>query len=1077
MNRGGTWTRGRGGIVRLCAYLHCALFLCIANKPAPVMACRSDAERAATMLNAGKWDPSVACGYMSRMELDQLLAWLRSRTDPTTHLVSSYDPTTNRSMDGQAAIYDLALAIILYTDLGMEHEAGAILDVLDGMFVGRGLPNFVDTRLASHGLEVVTHTGPVLWIGLASYRAYRTFGNRQHLELALAIADWATEGRTTCGIDSDARPAAAQDPEKRFPHYAPTQWQAFEIPRACVRMTPAPDEGERAELDEASSHSTGAAGATEDDVTVFDALDCRQSQTVCVPTMSSVPGTNSCGHPVPYERIVSTEHIIDLYGLTAMLREEASLSPRQRANYEFAHSRASRYLQAMVRPDEECDLLGVAGIANNPADRDACILAGGILARGKRGQVLNPDLKIAPADVFWWWAAAIDDDVISTASSGAIPCNDGLVQIANRRFMREASIAPGAGRFGSVNGSDYVPWAEGVPGSCCNGERKAPLVSVEWSGEAILALRLSGDESTARSLDANMDKLSIRGEFTPSEAESEKVTTFAYPYASAASTCVFDSGWLTADPPRDPPVNGAGPPLAGSIAGSAWVAFGALGINPFRLPKTATATPANLSVPTNLPKPVCPKTRLDVGVPKELHLAAAWACLSDDSLGSEERATEALFYACRVLDIEGVKAKACPSPDGGVSRRSGNDQQAATSRARSSAQPHDCSFDAEDNTLATARLVGVLAMQDQGKGCDDEEYYEQVQALLRDHRYACYWDPRNVVGQPWHRHREERDQWHVIGEARPLGKQGGFVRVVDSLATKSGWCAAKVASELGQPIPNRLPGLRWMADGQASLGYANNLFFSTAHEHLALFNSRLDAGLVVRTEHADFPIFVHGRLLWATGAGELSEMVWLRNRALGIGSGVLFKFPERPAWLQELDVRAEGRVSKIYYTVDAADRIHDVEALGTASARALAWFPYGRHAALWIEDGLATHGGKYTAWTTSQQSLWFSNGLRAGARVVDLVDVYGSADVVVNALNTATDWDNNLRVGGGLRVPFLRRLSGPQDTLQALTVRLDAWYKYTAVYWDWVRYVPGFRPRHDVQASIQIWGALSGPTL
>jgi hypothetical protein len=70
-----------------------------------------------------------------------------------------------------------------------------------------------------------------------------------------------------------------------------------------------------------------------------------------------------------------------------------------------------------------------------------------------------------------------------------------------------------------------------------------------------------------------------------------------------------------------------------------------------------------------------------------------------------------------------------------------------------------------------------------------------------------------------------------------------------------------------------------------------------------------------------------------------------------------------------------------------------------------------------------------------------------------------------------TDWDNNLRLAAGVRIPFLSLDQGAQ---RRLVVRLDGYWEHTVAYWPWVGYVPSFRPLSDYRVSLDAWLAWGG---
>jgi hypothetical protein len=172
-------------------------------------------------------------------------------------------------------------------------------------------------------------------------------------------------------------------------------------------------------------------------------------------------------------------------------------------------------------------------------------------------------------------------------------------------------------------------------------------------------------------------------------------------------------------------------------------------------------------------------------------------------------------------------------------------------------------------------------------------------------------------------------------------------------------------------------------------------------------------------------------------------------------------------WLREFDPRLSATIAKVGYLTDVAPDPVDPEWLIQARLWGLAYWPVSRVNAAWSEFGASVSGGERIIYTEPQRSLWMDGQVRVGLRLAHLIEPYLVTQAIMNPLED-TDWDNNLRAGGGIRVP-VARLSQGESALRTVDIRLDAWAMRTLAYWDWLRYVPTFRPLNDARVTLDIW--------
>jgi hypothetical protein len=926
-----------------------------------------------------------------------ILAWFAARTDKYTGLVDSYDLTEDEALGHQAAIYDLSLAAILLVELGRHAEAERIIDTLDRMWVGRGLPNMVSTRVAAASSETIVHTGPNAWVGLAAYRVFRFTGARRHLELAVAIADWTALGQQQCGTGSR---------QGLPPTVVP--WVTF-------------------------------------------GGDSR-----CAPSMGPQPTFDAAGDWRRWPRIISTEHVLDVYALLGMLEGDPEVDSSKRQVYKQARQHAMRYLQAAYT--DHCDAgTGITG---------ACVRTGTEL----KGEEIVWNTRLNAADVYYWWVAAVEEHVLARRISHAA-----LLEIAQRNFgLHGHQAIRMRGVPGCITGTDYYAAKSGKESRCrilaadrdevLEFSRKESMVSVEWTGEAILAHRLAAEQTVGASSKErliglarwylhSMDALAI-------DDGAADPPWQAFPYATKPNSCVFGGGWLTPAPSK-PPV--AAHKLAGSVAGTAWVVFGKLGINPFKVP--SVRKPVKFwSRPREYETPPCPTNPQLPRASGPALLAAAWSCL-------EHKHYEwAKMYAQRVLgqrvllppDLQDQLAFHSTPATGGRSTPSSAPQRVPISMLALLQNTPVCAFDSwARNDVATAHLVYALAEKRQTGSCrSDSIRRRHLDPILHNYLGACFWHPREYVGEPHDRHEARERKWELPGKAPRLAGNGFFVKVEDVVRDELGGCHPEA------PTPSPV-GLTWFQDGDAHVGYADNFYFSNEHRGIGFTSGDARAGVRLELGPITVPTYLRARLIYAFGEPPLDEREWLRNYAVGGGLDVVPTTLERPIWLREFDPRLSASVAKIGYLTDVAPDPVDPEWLIQARLWTLAYWPVSRANATWVESGASVSGGERIIYTEPQRSLWIQGRVQVGLRVFHVVEPYLVTEATANPLED-TDWDNNLRAGGGIRVP-LAKLSQEGPGLRTVVIRLDAWAMRTLAYWDWVRYVPTFRPLNDARVSLDVW--------
>jgi hypothetical protein len=922
----------------------------------------------------------------------QTTAWLRSHADPATGLMQSFAPVWERKLEGQGALYDQAIAAILLMDTDHRHDAERILDTLDRIWVGRGLPNYLALATGSAGLENTVHMGPTVWVGLAAYRYHALTGNRRYLDFARAIALWAMAGQDAC--------------EQHTGQAAHLGW--IRVPGAQASL--------------------------------------------CAPSMG--PAGKSAN-------IVATEHVLDLFALTAMLQSDPSVAKQEQRQYQRAQSALGTYLATVAHLDQECTV--ISGLRQAP-----CLLAGGegTMTDGAWHWTWNRDFN--PSDIYFWWAAVSDasslDEVQRANGWSEIRDARRWLDLAWGRFYKRAAVGTT-----SVAGMDYT-LIQPDQAACCEDpthlrKRIDPLVSVEWTGEAVLADRLlpGNDKSPPRwqAIVADMDKLGTCGQASPSlPAEERDLPTLAYPYASAGDACVFPTGWLS---PR-----GHDGQLPGAIAGTVWLAYGYLAINPFKAPgpdqRAPVAAGYQAESPVRKPCPDFPSALDDL--PTETVLAAAWLCLESGRIQQRKDQLQlAVTYTTHLLGrtIREMDGTLCANnrvakPPVGLLDRARAENEAARAEAGA------CSFERSAlNDVGTAYLVRALAQTDLGNGAAADQ---DVRAI-DEYSNACFWQPPQTLyrSSP----ATTGEDRLTLAQAQALRSAGHFNRVAEAvckdLRRGSGLCTTRW-----------LP--RLFVEGDAHVNYARNLFFIQGQKDLIFLTGAPRVGLRFNlTTGLSIDAFVDLTVVRALGSDPVDRVPWLNfwKPGGGLRLAINRELVHGLDFLRELNADVGVSFHVVQYFDDRAQVEHDItdtELLAGGSFwTSLAWASPTEDdlTGAWSEVGASALYSHATLELARQDAFRTQLSALAGLTLAESIEPYVVANARWNPMQR-TDWDNNLRLGAGLRLPLWSLRKEAFDRFGSLLVRLDGNWQHTVSYWANASYVPTFRPKDDLSISLNVWG-------
>ena len=135
----------------------------------------------------------------SKQSERQLLNWLHDRINPNTGLLESYFPSSQDMLKNQAALYDQALAGIVFVWNGSGKEARALADFFMAHWRAEGFANFYHAGSGYPGLEKISHLGPNAWLGIFLLHLYERTKNPRDLSLCESILRWALRLRTYHG--------------------------------------------------------------------------------------------------------------------------------------------------------------------------------------------------------------------------------------------------------------------------------------------------------------------------------------------------------------------------------------------------------------------------------------------------------------------------------------------------------------------------------------------------------------------------------------------------------------------------------------------------------------------------------------------------------------------------------------------------------------------------------------------------------------------------------------------------------------------------------------------------------------
>ena len=506
-----------------------------------------------------------------------------------------------------------------------------------------------------------------------------------------------------------------------------------------------------------------------------------------------------------------------------------------------------------------------------------------------------------------------------------------------------------------------------------------------------------------------------------------------------------------------PPASPAPPPASAACA----------------LPDNAPEAPVETktSIPEDCPRnaSICVSPDTLIGASVDTLLAAAWACLKyaekspAEGPPGNQALTRAKILAETVLQTTSANLHSIPVENGvKLFVLAESEQQRRTSHAELG-----CSFDdfALNNAATALLLKAKVDRMAGGDGCTDAR---MIAERLPD---ACLYSPRTVVGEPFDRFgRQPGSAWEVLGDPPRLGENGFHVPLLEVVRRDFPDCLPSSPTDsssarLGTWIL-RAP---LLVEGESHAFRDGNLFFDDRHKGIYVFQGEARAGLDWSLQVGglvlSLPIYAYARVIDATGAEPLDQVLWLRNHALGGGAELRLALKERPIWLRELDIRASFRAGHIGYQTDRAAGTSDRELRAALSGWTYLYLPVRQRHGLWAEFGLAGYGGRLTEWTVAQSSLWISSATMVGFRYLHLIEPYFLAKLIANPLQH-TDWDNNLRIGAGGRIPILHYTGGPT---RQITLRVDGYWQRTVAYWSRVDYVPSFRPLNDFRISTDLW--------
>jgi hypothetical protein len=179
-------------------------------------------------------------------------------------------------------------------------------------------------------------------------------------------------------------------------------------------------------------------------------------------------------------------------------------------------------------------------------------------------------------------------------------------------------------------------------------------------------------------------------------------------------------------------------------------------------------------------------------------------------------------------------------------------------------------------------------------------------------------------------------------------------------------------------------------------------------------------------------------------------------------------------FLRELNVEVGAAYHIVRYFDDHADvasGLTDMEfTVGGSLWSMQDWSNYSQEPLrVWSEVGASVIYSRATIELARQDSLRIQGTTLAGLNLLNQFEPYILVATKWDPV-AQTDWDNNLRLGAGLRVPIWSPRAETFDRIASMLVRLDGNWQRTIAYWANAAYVPTFRPLDDVQVSLNVWG-------
>lgn len=124
---------------------------------------------------------------LEKANLDKMYQWLKVHQNPRTGLVMSFEGDNN--IADWAFTYDQALMLLAYTNFSDFSRAKKILDFFQAR-AEKVKGQFINAYYASDGkpAEIIVHSGPNIWLGIAIMHYTKTSLDRSYLKLAQEIA-------------------------------------------------------------------------------------------------------------------------------------------------------------------------------------------------------------------------------------------------------------------------------------------------------------------------------------------------------------------------------------------------------------------------------------------------------------------------------------------------------------------------------------------------------------------------------------------------------------------------------------------------------------------------------------------------------------------------------------------------------------------------------------------------------------------------------------------------------------------------------------------------------------------------